>query len=538
MPVPCYKGGKGLGRLACLALLLSLPISLSSCGPQEIIVDPGYGISGAEAPYEGVGYEIFTGSFSDGNGDGQGDLIGITQKVPYLELLGIRRIWLTPFYPSNSYHGYDVNDYYGVRAEYGTLQDFDVLVETCHEAGIEVIIDLVLNHSSNANPWFLQSAEDHRNGDTSEDSKADWYVWSENGGAGYTYSPVADAYYESNFSPSMPEFNCDNQDVREQFSDIVRFWLEDHKVDGFRFDAAIYFYYLNEQRNVEFLNWLKGVCRSIDPDCYLVAEAWLNSASALRPYEESGMTFFNFPMSELNGSGPGAGLSVASKLGYFPSSLCSTIEGIKEADPDGNLAMFVGNHDTDRLSGYFANSGEEQENKKKMLASMYILTPGTPWMYYGEEIDMWGVKGGANSDSPRRTAMVWGKGYPRARNPEGFDDSPYQTEKGAYDLLGEPYSLLNHYRKVIDLRNSFPSVFTMNAIWENLGNARAYPGFKITAQDGVYYLVHNTVSGEAEVALPIAASVVGEITTSRSSSILEGTSIAIPAFNSVLLKAV
>ncbi len=522
--------------IALISLGLVLPFALTSCGSTE--KGTGYEILSADAPYEGVGYEIFTGSFADGDGDGKGDLKGITQHVSYLKDLGIRRIWLTPFYPTDTYHGYDVIDYCDVNEDYGTLDDFDDLVEACHEAGIDVIIDLVMNHSSVSNPWFLQSAEDYRDNNTSSDSKKDWYVWSDTQQSGYNYNHTAGAYYECNFDSSMPEFNFDCEAVRNAFAEVARFWLEDHDVDGFRLDAALYFYYQNATKNAEVLSWFKETCEAINPDVYIIAEAWLTSNATLLEYQKSGVSCFDFPMSEMNGSGPGAVLTTRSRLSYYPEEIVSNMDSLKESAPGTYLANFVGNHDTDRTSGYFASQGDLQPYLKKMMASMTILTPGTPWIYYGEEIDMWGTRGSWSNDVPRRLAMVWGNGEERCANPERYDDSANQVTEGAYDLMDTPYSLTNHYRALIGLRNTYASVFSMSSTWENMGNSRAYPGFKITDADGdVYYLMHNTGETEGTVTLPETAEIAAEIETSEYGSTLDGMSISIPPYNSVLLKA-
>ena len=530
---------KGAGKVTCLALLGLLAVTLSSCGPQGIVDNPGYELLEGSAPYEGVGYEIFTGSFADGDGDGQGDLMGITQKVSYLQSLGIRRVWLTPFYPTGSYHGYDVIDYYDVRPEYGTLDDFDDLVDTLHEADIEIIIDLVLNHSSVLNPWFIQSAEDYRDNNEGDGSKKDWYVWGESSGTGFSYNATAGAYYESNFDSAMPEFNCDNPEVREEFAKIARFWLEEHDVDGFRLDAAIYYYYNDTSKNVEFLNWFKGVCLESNPEAYVIGEAWLTSQSLISVYQRSGLSFFNFPTSEMTGSGPGAALSSDSRILYYPETVVKALNSSKEASPDTCLSFFVGNHDTDRTSGYFAAKGEEaQLNLKKMMATLNLLTPGTPWMYYGEEIDMWGTRAGHPSDAPRRLAMVWGRGQERAKNPEGYDDSGKQVTKGAYDQMAESYSLLNHYRMVISLRNAFPAVFNMDSEWSELSVKNPYcPAFEIKAEGKDYYLVHNAGQAEADLTLPTAAKMAAEIKAAKKSAVLNGMSLKLAPYSSVLLEA-
>ena len=170
-----------------------------------------------------VCYEIFVRSFYDSNNDGIGDFNGITSKLSYLKELGIKTLWLMPIMPSPSYHGYDVIDYYDVNPDYGTMEDFKNLLEQAKNHNIDIMIDIVFNHSSTRNPWFIESYEDYVNNYTGEDSKADWYCWSDKNASGYhIYSGSKGVFYESRFDYSMPDFNTENEKVRAEMVKILK----------------------------------------------------------------------------------------------------------------------------------------------------------------------------------------------------------------------------------------------------------------------------------------------------------------------------
>ena len=189
--------------------------------------------------FEGAIYEIFPGSFADGNGDGKGDLMGIAQKADYIASLGVGAVWLTPFYPTVSYHGYDVMDYCDVRPSMGGMEAFDEMLKTLHEKNIAVIIDLVLNHSSHYHPWFTDACTALALG--KESPYLDYYTFSREGGANMHAVPGASGwYYLGEFGHHMPDLNLDNAKLRLEIEGILRFWLE-KGVDGFRLDATTHY---------------------------------------------------------------------------------------------------------------------------------------------------------------------------------------------------------------------------------------------------------------------------------------------------------
>ena len=202
-------------------------------------------------------YQIYPRSFLDSNGDDIGDLPGIAERLPYIASLGVDAIWISPFFtsPMDDY-GYDIADYRGVDPIFGTLTDFDRLLARAHECGLKVIIDMVLSHSSQRHPWFLESRRSRDN------PKADWYVWADAkrdgsapnnwlsmfGGPAWQWEPRREQYYLHNFLPSQPDFNMHNKAVQDALLDECRFWME-RGVDGFRLDACNFFTHDRKLRN-------------------------------------------------------------------------------------------------------------------------------------------------------------------------------------------------------------------------------------------------------------------------------------------------
>ena len=469
-------------RLMPLKGLLPLAIGLFSCSsvPNPIGLEKGDGDYDIDGSVSNVGgsayYEIFVRSFADSDGDGIGDFSGISAKADYLQQLGVSNVWLMPIHPSGSYHGYDVDDYYAVNPDYGTMEQFTAMVKNLNDHGIEVIIDMVLNHSSPDNPLFLEALEDYKKNDQSADSKADWYMFSRSGGSNYhSYDGV---YCLGMFSPDMPEFNWDSAGFREEVKNILEFWI-DKGVSGFRFDAVRHFCEQNADDNIEALNYIASVCRAKDPDCYLIGENWTNNDADFMSYFESGFdSFFCFGGSadyKGNSSVIRAAKGLVSGSNYAARA-ASIVSGIKSNNPDAAPSFFIANHDMDRsstsLTGDYAKNG----------ANLIYLLPGTPYIYYGEEIELVGYRGNEETDSMRRLPMVWGKGH----NDEECDypepayadlaDSLGQVKKGAYDQLKSDFSLLNHYRKLLQVRNSIPFIkdATMEAITVTESNFCVY----------------------------------------------------------------
>ncbi|MCR4879537.1 MAG: hypothetical protein K5906_01085, partial [Bacilli bacterium] len=359
-----------------------------------------------------MSYEIFVRSFYDTNNDGVGDIKGVTAKLPYLASLGIKTLWLMPIHQSPSYHGYDVKDYYSVHSDYGTINDFDELVTEANKLNIDIMLDMVFNHSSSQNPYFTQSYKDYKAGKTGSTSKADWYNWTDSSETGY--AKYNDLYYEARFDSSMPDFNFKSEGVWEEFDKIFKFWVKDHGVKGFRLDAVLYYDYQNHEQNAEYLTRLEEIGKTYNKNFYMVGEAWDSKATVLNYYNSTCDSFFKFD-SSINGSGKDAMLEIVkSRSGTVPyganSKWARVIQNyeaaLKENNPNGYSSYFLSNHDMDRSESYLPDCFA------KSAASLYGLMPGTPFMYYGEEIGLKGKRITSpddQSDARRRLPMIWSK---------------------------------------------------------------------------------------------------------------------------------
>ena len=399
-----------------------------------------------------VFYEIFVRSFNDSNGDGIGDINGIIQKLDYLNDgnpettsdLGITALWLMPINPSPSYHGYDVVNYYNVNPEYGSMEDFKNLLNEAHKRGIKVIIDLVLNHTSSSHPFFTSAS-------TAESwPYHDWYVWSaENGGDHWHYSGTGpnSMYFYGYFSPQMPDLNYRNPEVTEQMEKVTAFWLEDVGVDGFRIDAAKHL--IEDGKKLENTqathDWFKGFYtfyKAINEDAYVVGEVSGSDARITDTYDDDQMDMiFNFEV---------ASGFVNSANGGAISGVGSAISFIQKDAPDWNFATFLTNHDQNRVMSTLSGNVD----KAKVAAALLLTSPGTPFIYYGEEIGMEGVK----PDEFIRRPMQWNggvnagftTGVPWEELGENFQVSNVDSEQA------DPGSLLNWYKQLIHLRNDNP----------------------------------------------------------------------------------
>lgn len=270
-------------KIFTLLLIASISTSaiLAGCGTKEYD-DPVNTLTATASTdkYRNY-YQIFVNSFADSNGDQVGDLQGIIDNLDYLNDgdpntgndLGVDGIWLTPIMPSPSYHKYDVTDYYNIDPDFGTLETFDKLVSECHKRGINIILDLVLNHASSQHPYYLKAVEEVEEGNL--DGYAQYF---EIHPTSYFDSDTQTNYLshamacEANFTEEMPEWNLNSEKTREEFAKITKFWL-DRGVDGFRLDAVKYF--SNKSTDgTEFLTWFCDKCKETNPDVYVVGENW------------------------------------------------------------------------------------------------------------------------------------------------------------------------------------------------------------------------------------------------------------------------
>lgn len=413
-------------------------------------------------------YEVFVYSYYDSNGDGIGDLNGLTEKLDYINDgdattdtdLGCDGIWLMPIMPSTTYHKYDVTDYCAIDPEYGTLEDFEKFVQESHARGVNVIIDLVMNHSSSQHTWFkeaaayLKSLPEGVEPDSSECPYVDYYNFSREKKGGYCELPESDWYYEARFWSEMPDLNLGNENVRAEFEQIVDFWL-DLGVDGFRLDAAKEYYTDDVPANVEVLTWFNTMVKEKKPDAYIVAEVWSNMETYARYYESGIDSCFNFSFADQNGTIVsvlrGTSMSGASSYGKAQEKLQDTLGTYSDSYID---APFYTNHDMARSAGYFFN--DYALSQTKMAEAMNLMMSGSCFLYYGEEL---GMKG-SGKDENKRAPMYWSKDA----DAEGMCDGPadMETFEMKYDSFAEQQddedSIYNFVKEAIHVRNSYSAI--------------------------------------------------------------------------------
>lgn len=415
--------------------IIFITLLLTACSQETIRSNKNY-----------VYYEIFVGSFYDTNEDGMGDLDGVTEKLDYLNDLGVGGIWMMPIHPSPTYHKYDVVDYYDIDPKYGTMEDFDELITKANEYNIEIIIDLVLNHTSSEHPWFIEAKKNVLNGTCeNENSYCDYYVFSTTPQG--KYYPIGKGYYyEALFWDKMPDLNLDSENVRNEIKDILQFWL-DKGVKGFRLDAVTSFYNQNVTKNTEFLRWLNETIDSIDEDAYVVGEAWTTNKTITDLYDSGIDSLFQFSLSQADGL---IASSIRSKQGYnLANEVIKYNQMIKEANPDALNAVFISNHDQGRSAGYFKST---QPEYLKLMASIYLLMPGRSYIYYGEEI---GLRG-SGKDENKRLPMIWDN-----NDNTGKTIGPSAADYKSEDIMGlkqqasDKNSLYNHYKQLIQIKNRY-----------------------------------------------------------------------------------
>lgn len=404
-------------------------------------------------------YEIFVGSFYDFDGDGKGDLKGVTAKLDYIKDLGFNGIWLMPINTSPSYHKYDVKDYYEIDPSYGTMSDLEELIAECHKRDIKIILDLVLNHSSLKHPMFNASATAHQKYlmglplTAEEDKIKDYYSFYDGTTppAGYQKVTGRNFYYEANFSSDMPEFNCDNLAVREEFKSIIDFYM-DKGVDGFRLDAVKYYYMQSQQKNIELLNQISQWVKAKNPDGYVVGECWETNSTIIESYYTSGIdSFFNFEGSVATPSSYLINcLNLEGKmLNRYYEGLLSNIESAGNYIP----APFLDNHDMPR----FTSQGN-LSNSKFQFALLQMMN-GATFTYYGDEVGIVGTNAGTAPDQNVRIPILWGE-----ENDKGNCNAPSGTTKKEYpyptvkEQMEDKTSIYNYYKKVLLIRNQHPEI--------------------------------------------------------------------------------
>ncbi|GHU35382.1 alpha-amylase [Spirochaetia bacterium] len=485
----------------CLALCVIL---LFSCieDPKSTYIPPLGGHS------EGTWYQIFPVSFYDSNGDGIGDINGITQKLDYLndtvtaahksrtatggdcdESLHVAGIWLTPVMPSPSYHKYDTKDYMDIDPTLGTLDDFRHLISEAHKRGIKVIIDFVMNHSSEQHPWFQKALEEVRAGKPGRYASYYHFYYGATPPENYKFKTAdsnyqssyykwwgkaaENAWFEGSFWTGMPDLNWDSVALRKEFERIVEFWLS-AGLDGFRLDATSWPYNYRgmerdsdgingEEKNIELWTWFNKTCQRYNPNVYLIGECW-EGEDTIANYYRSGMNYFAFQFSTQNGGGGTIKWGAEEHGEDFVKGLYYWDQKIKIRNPNAISAPFLSNHDQTRSAMYLG------ENQRKMAASLLVFSPGTPFLYYGEEIGLTSPTY-ESPDANRRGTMCWS--WPKVA---GMPDPPPEwnwwqatpeSGQGVMQQLKDPGSLLRYYIRANNLKNKYP--------WIAYGSIEMFP---------------------------------------------------------------
>ncbi|MDE6869007.1 MAG: alpha amylase [Clostridia bacterium] len=388
-------------------------------------------------------YEIFVYSFNDTDGDGYGDLNGVTEKLDYLRDLGYTGIWLMPIMPSASYHGYDVTDYYNINSKFGTLEDYDNLLEKAHELGIKVIIDLVVNHTSSQHPWFT-SALNYHNGRTSDATYANWYNFSATQQPNYYQN--GDVWYEGQFDYAMPDLNLENAAVKAEIDKIVKFWIE-RGTDGFRLDGCLY-YSTNRSLSVDFCGYIKECATKYNENAYIVGEAWEGRTTIQSFYESGADSFFYFPAA-------GNGEIAKSVISQSAVELYASLHYCELTSAGGIAAPFLSNHDNGVAR--IAARMSRDEDKIKFAYGVLSLFSGSTFTFYGDEVGM--VAKMATNDPDLRVGMLWdSKRTGMTQLPPGATGEADFLFGSVADQLKDSGSILNYYKLCNNARNAFPAL--------------------------------------------------------------------------------
>lgn len=450
-------------------------------------------------------YQVYPRSFFDSNKDGIGDLPGVTAKMDYIASLGVDAIWLSPFFTSPMKDfGYDVSDYCGVDPIFGTLDDFDQLIESAHQHGLKVMIDQVLNHSSDQHPWFIESRSSHDN------AKADWYIWADAqpdgtvpnnwlsvfGGPAWRWDSRRKQYYLHNFLDSQPDLNFHNPDVVDALLDTVEFWLK-RGVDGFRLDTANYYYHDLELRNnppkEEVVEGSIGV-RLDNPYAYQLHVYDKSRPENIAFLKRLRTLLDQYPETTTVGE-VGCDFSLETMAAYTQGKdklhMCysfdllthdnsmahirHTMETIEAGLGDGWPCWSIGNHDVERVATRWGNN-QDAINKSKAYMAMLLTLRGSVCLYQGEElglpeaeltfeqlvdpfgINFWPEFKGRDGC---RTPLPWQDdelgGFTQSTQP-WLPISTAQRPLAVSEQEKDPQSVLHAYRDFLQLRRQHPEL--------------------------------------------------------------------------------
>ncbi len=461
-----------------------------------------------------IGYEIFIRTFYDSDGDGCGDFRGVAEKVDYLKSLNVGVVWLMPFNKSSSYHGYDVKDYLDVNEDYGTMEDLEYMMDTLHNNGIKVIMDLVVNHTSSGHPWFVESQK------STDNPYFDYYVWRQQrpSPTGWSYKFSCQNWFYSCFNSNMPDLNYSNKKVWDEVDSIAEFWLN-KGVDGFRLDAAMHIddtvdssgKHVDEKEDSVTHEWwqhFESKVKSINPDAFCIGEVWPETnmvETQARFFADLDSDFDFSNMSEFKNFAIGTDV----KFGRLFSSYEERIKNYASKTPDVPKvtmnSVMLANHDTNRM-GYNVKTSSKlndetrnYEDRLKLVASAQMTVPGMPWIYYGDEIGMYGGGSSGSDDVYRREPMDWytsvdGTGATKMNAIKNWGTPKYTKADDGVSVQeqnGVEGSILEHYKKLTEIRNKYKIFYTGEIALKAYINKA--PGYTITddLRDYSMFVIHN-----------------------------------------------
>jgi alpha-glucosidase len=440
---------------------------------------------------DGIIYQIYPRSFADGNADGLGDLPGITARLDYLADLGVDALWLSPFYPTpDRDFGYDISDYCNVDPRFGTLDDFDVLVEQAHRRGLRIIVDMVMNHTSDQHPWFQEARRSREN------PKRDWYIWSQHpnnwqasfGGKAWEFDPETGEYYLHLFTTQQPDVNWRNPQVRQAQLDAFRFWLR-RGVDGFRldvfnayfkeahlkdnpprlgliaFDRQRHIYDIDQPEMHPLLKELRAILDSY-PERYAVGETYISTPEKSVSYcgADKLHAAFSFDFTSLALIYPWSPRFILARL--RPREQIFTAAGVWPT-------TVLSNHDLPRAVSRYSRG--EDDRMAKVIMTLLLTLRGTPYIYQGEEIGMRNIQLSRREilDPPGKHYWPFYKGRDVCRAPMQWDSSvhagfspvapwlkvhPDYVFRNVRAQQADPHSLLNFTKALISLRKHQPAL--------------------------------------------------------------------------------
>lgn len=484
-------------------------------------------------------YEIFVYSFYDSDGDGIGDLNGVTQKLDYIQDMGFNGIWLMPVFQSTTYHKYDITDYMQIDSEYGSTEDMQNLIEECHKRGIRIILDFVMNHTSSQHLWFTQACEyleqlpRGAEPDEKECPYVGYYHFANEQKQDYYQVKNIDWYYEGVFWSEMPDLNLENEQLRAELEQIASYWIG-MGIDGFRMDAAMHFEENDATTNTEILNWFYEYCLSQNPDFYMVSEVWANEASIADYYASGTPSMFNFDLADKEGK-----LIKAARGTYKAANLVQSMlkyqTDFAAKNSDYIDAPFITNHDMGRVANALRNDPDDL----KMAGGLLMTLSGNPFVYYGEEI---GMSSAGTKDENKRLPFIWSD-----TDTAGMTKGPKDAEAGITSAFAgveeqqaDSDSILNYYKRALRLRNENPELArgTIEAVEALCDGHQAV--ITKTWEDSTIAVVYNTSDEAIEVKLTGSAidfmAIRGYLTLHGEAITLENGVLTMPAQSICIMK--